>query len=400
MSSALGGVRVLDLTNVLAGPFCAYQLALLGAEVLKIEVPEGGDLARQLGADADLNKRHMGASFLAQNAGKKSVSLNLKSAEGKDVLRRLVGTADVLVENFRPGVMARLGLSYDDLVVVNPKLVYCAISGFGQEGPMKASPAYDQIIQGLSGLMSITGSKETAPLRVGYPVADTLAGMTAAFAISSALVRRGSTGEGAFIDVSMLDSALTTMGWVVSNFLIAGVEPQAHGNDNFTAAPSGAFRTKRGLINIAANKQEQFEALVRVLGREDLATDPRFALRESRKRNRVALTLELEETLLTREAAEWEGILNRIGVPAGSVLTVPQALALPQVQQREMLKTFDEVPGVDRPVTVARTGFKLSNGNPNPELPPPQLGQHTDEVLAAAGYSAAEIDHLRSAGAI
>jgi len=400
MSSTLAGIRVLDLTNVLAGPFCAYQLALLGADVVKIEVPDGGDLARQLGADADLNVHHMGASFLAQNAGKRSVTLNLKIAEGKEVLRRLVGKADVLVENFRPGVMARLGLSYAELSVVNPRLVYCAISGFGQDGPMHAAPAYDQIIQGLSGMMSITGTRESAPLRVGYPVADTLAGMTAAFAISSALVRRHATGEGAFIDVSMLDAALTAMGWVVSNFLIAGVEPKAHGNDNFTAAPSGAFQAKDGLINIAANKQEQFEALARVLGRDDLATDPRFEKRESRKRHRDALKVELEATLGTRNCSEWEALLNRIGVPAGAVLSVPQALALPQIQHRRLLKTFEHVPGMERPLTVARSGFKLSSGDPDVATPPPCLGEHTDEVLAAAGYSESEIAELRRIGAV
>ena len=400
MSSTLAGIRVLDLTNVLAGPFCAYQLALLGADVVKIEVPDGGDLARQLGADADLNVHHMGASFLAQNAGKRSVTLNLKIAEGKEVLRRLVGKADVLVENFRPGVMARLGLSYAELSVVNPRLVYCAISGFGQDGPMHAAPAYDQIIQGLSGMMSITGTRESAPLRVGYPVADTLAGMTAAFAISSALVRRHATGEGTFIDVSMLDAALTAMGWVVSNFLIAGVEPKAHGNDNFTAAPSGAFQAKDGLINIAANKQEQFEALARVLGRDDLATDPRFEKRESRKRHRDALKVELEATLGTRNCSEWEALLNRIGVPAGAVLSVPQALALPQIQHRRLLKTFEHVPGMERPLTVARSGFKLSSGDPDVATPPPCLGEHTDEVLAAAGYSESEIAELRRIGAV
>ena len=400
MSSALAGIRVLDLTNVLAGPFCAYQLALLGADVVKVEVPDGGDLARQLGADPALNARHMGASFLAQNAGKKSVTLNLKKAEGKDVLRRLVETADVLVENFRPGVMARLGLAYEDLVAINPRLIYCAISGFGQEGPMKAAPAYDQIIQGLSGMMSVTGTPESAPLRSGYPVADTLAGMTAAFAISSALVRRNASGEGAFIDVSMLDAALTAMGWAVSNYLIAEVEPRAHGNDNFTAAPSGAFRAKDGLINIAANKQEQFEALVAAVGRAELATDPRFAQRESRKRHRGALTLELEAALRNRSCAEWQSVFNKIGVPAGCVLTVPQALALPQVAQRELLKRFDSVPGIDRPITVARSGFKLSGGDPDVADPPPELGRHTDEVLAAAGYSAREIAALREAGIV
>ena len=400
MSSALAGIRVLDLTNVLAGPFCAYQLALLGADVVKIEVPDGGDLARQLGADADLNGRHMGASFLAQNAGKRSVTLNLKKTEGKDVLRRLVKTADVLVENFRPGVMARLGLAYEELAEVNPRLIYCAISGFGQEGPMKAAPAYDQIIQGLSGMMSVTGTADNAPLRSGYPVADTLAGMTAAFAISSALVRRNATGEGAFIDISMLDAALTVMGWAVSNFLIAGVEPKPHGNDNFTAAPSGAFRAKDGLINIAANKQEQFEALVSAVGRPELATDSRFAQRESRKRHRKELTEELEVALAHRSCEEWQSVFGKIGVPAGRVLTVPQALALPQVAQRRLLKTFEEVPGVDRPITVARSGFKLSGGDPDVAAPPPELGRHTDEVLRDVGYSAAEIDALRRSGAI
>jgi CoA:oxalate CoA-transferase len=400
MSSALAGIRVLDLTNVLAGPFCAYQLALLGADVVKIEVPDGGDLARQLGADPDLNARHMGASFLAQNAGKRSVTLNLKRAEGKDVLRRLVETADVLVENFRPGVMARLGLAHEDLAAINPRLVYCAISGFGQDGPMKTAPAYDQIIQGLSGMMSVTGTPESAPLRSGYPVADTLAGMTAAFAISSALVRRNASGEGAFIDVSMLDAALTAMGWAVSNYLIAEVEPRPHGNDNFTAAPSGAFRAKDGLINIAANKQEQFEALVAAVGRPELATDPRFAQRESRKRHRGALTLELEAALKSRSCAEWQSVFNKIGVPAGCVLTVPQALALPQVTQRELLKTFEVVPGVDRAITVARSGFKLSGGDPDVADPPPQLGRDTDDVLGAAGYSAAEIAALRKGGIV
>ena len=400
MSRALAGVRVLDLTNVLAGPFCAYQLALLGAEVIKIEVPEGGDLARQLGADADLNAAHMGASFLAQNAGKKSVTLNLKTSEGKDVLRRLVESADVLVENFRPGVMARLGVSYPELKAINPKLVYCAISGFGQEGPMKGAPAYDQIIQGLSGMMSVTGTAESAPLRSGFPVADTLAGMTAAFAIASALVRRDACGEGAFIDVSMLDSALTAMGWAVSNFLIADVEPRPHGNDNFTAAPSGAFHARDGLINIAANKQEQFEALVRALGREDLARDPRFAQRENRKAHRRELTLELEKSLQTRTCAEWQSVFNKIGVPAGCVLSVPQALALPQVAQRELLKTFDEVPGIERPLTIARTGFRLSDGDPDVSSPPPLLGAHTDEVLRSAGFSADDIARLRAKGAI
>jgi crotonobetainyl-CoA:carnitine CoA-transferase CaiB-like acyl-CoA transferase len=249
-------------------------------------------------------------------------------------------------------------------------------------------------------MMSITGTAEISPMRSGFPVADTLAGMTAAFAIASALVRRNATKKGAFVDVSMLDTALTAMGWAVSNYLIGGVDPQPHGNDNFTAAPSGAFRAKDGLINIAANKQEQFEALVEAVGRPELAQDPRFAEREARKQNRRALTNELEKALAARSCEEWETTLNKIGVPAGCVLTVPQALALPQIAHRELLKTFDHVPGVARSLTVVRTGFKLGGDDPDVTLPPPVLGEHTDQVLSELGYSPADISALRERGAI
>ena len=207
----LEGVRILDLTNVLAGPFCCYQLALLGADVIKVEVPGSGDLARQLGADPELNRRLMGASFLAQNAGKRSVTINLKSPAGKEVFHRLVATADVIVENFRPGVMDRLGLGYQPLRKIKANLIYCAISGFGRDGPLADNPAYDQIVQGLSGVMSVTGDKQSTPLRVGFPVADTIGGMTAAFAITAALFHRDRSGHGEFIDVSMLEATLITM---------------------------------------------------------------------------------------------------------------------------------------------------------------------------------------------
>lgn len=400
MTKALDGIRVLDLTNVLAGPFCAYQLALLGAEVIKVEVPESGDLARQLGADPELNKRKMGASFLAQNGGKQSLTLNLKKAEGKEVLFRLVKSADVLIENFRPGVMNRLGVGYDVLKEINPRLVYCAISGFGQEGPMKFAPAYDQIVQGLSGVMSITGSEETAPLCVGYPVADTIGGITAAFAVSSALVRQARTGEGEFIDVSMLDSTVVTMGWVVSNFLIAGKTPRPMGNENFTAAPSGAFRTGNGLLNIAANKQEQFAALAEAIGRADLVSDARFAERETRKVNRKALTVEIEAALAAKSAGEWEALLSKTGVPAGRVLSVSEVLDHPQILERQLLTHFDNVPGIDRSIDVVRAGFKMRGGNPDIDTPPPQLGEHTDQILASLGYSAADIQTLRSTEAV
>lgn len=399
MTAPLSGYRVLDLTNVLAGPFCCHQLAHLGAEVIKVEVPGSGDLARQLGADPDLNAARMGVSFLAQNSGKRSITVNLKSEAGKAIFRRLAGTADVVVENFRPGVMTRLGLGYDDLKPDFPELVYCAISGFGQEGPLAASPAYDQIVQGMSGVMSVTGSAETAPTRVGYPVADTIGGMTAAFAVAAALAKP-KPGRGTFIDVSMLDSVLSTMGWVVSNYLIAGKVPVPMGNDNFTASPSGSFRTADAPINIAANKQEQFEAVCRVIGRPELIADSRFSVRQARLDNRAALTAALEQALAERPAEQWVEALNAAGVPAGPVLSVPEVLAHPQIAGREMIGTFEDVPGVDRPVRLARTGMRMDGESPATTTPPPELGADTDTILRELGFEAAEIDTFRQSGAI
>ncbi len=394
MAGLLAGLRVLDLTNVLAGPFCCYQLAQLGAEVIKVETPGSGDLARQLGADPELNRRGMGASFLAQNAGKRSITLNLKHIKAREAFTRLVKTSDVVVENFRPGVMDRLELGYERLKGIKPDLIYCAISGFGQDGPLRLNPAYDQIIQGLSGVMSVTGDAQSAPLRVGYPVADTMGGITAAYAISAALFRRERTGEGEFIDVSMLELTLVAMGWVVSNWLIAGVRPQALGNENMTASPSGTFRTGEGLLNIAANQQQQFETLCKLIGRQELASDPRFAGREDRKRHRFELNQEIELALAARSAAEWASLMNDSGVPAGEVLDVPSVLEHPQVVERGLLHTFKDVPNVDDDVSVVRSGFRLKSGDPRPASPPPALGADTASLLAELGYSEGEIEEL------
>jgi len=398
MTPPLKGVRVLDLTNVLAGPFCCHQLAHMGAEVIKVETRGGGDLARQLGADPELNQRNMGVSFLAQNAGKRSITIDLKTAGGKAVFRKLVQTADVVVENFRPGVMQRLGLGFDQLKGDNPRLIYCAISGFGQEGPLRDLPAYDQIIQGMSGMMSITGAADTAPYRVGYPVADTVGGITAAFAIAAALANRERAAT--MIDVSMLEAAMATMGWAISNLLIAGREPQPLGNENGTASPSGTFATGDGLLNIAANKQEQFEAVCRVVGRPELIADPRFSQRQGRLQHRYELKAMLEEAMAGKSAEEWWAQLNAQGVPAGPVYTVPQALAHPQIATRGMVGTFENVPGVGRDIRVVRTGIKLDGVAPKVDTPPPTLGQHTDTILAELGYDTGQIEQFRKEQAV
>ncbi len=377
----LKNIRVLDLTNVLSGPFCGYQLALLGADVIKIESPEGGDLARQLGADAGLNKEYLGASFLAQNGSKRSIELNLKNAQDVATFRQLVQTADVVLENFRPGVMDRLGLGYEALKSIKKDIVYCAISGFGKDGPLAGAPAYDQIIQGLSGLMSITGDSDTAPLRVGYPLCDTLGGMTAAFAICAALVRRGQSGEGAFLDVSMLDSTLVSMGWIVSNLLIAGQQPTPMGNENFTAAPSGTFSTGNGLINIAANKQQQFEMLCDLLDAPELKTDPRFAERETRKRNRFALKGLIEQQLANADAATWEQKFNAAGIPAGQVLNMSQALRQPQVQHRKLFANVPFGHSNRAELQLARSGFQVDGMATGPATAPPLRGEHREEIL-------------------
>ncbi len=397
MSAPLAGIRVLDLTNVLAGPFCCHQLVHMGAEVIKVEAPGRGDLARNLGADADLNAKGMGVSFLAQNAGKKSVTLNLKSDRGRELFLELAKTADVIVENFRPGVMERLGLGAETLRGIKPDLIYCAISGFGQNGPWAQRPAYDQIIQGTSGVMSVTGDDSSAPLRVGYPVADTVGGLTAAFAIASALTAKP---RGTVIDVSMLEALLTTMGWVVSNHLIGGVEPQANGNENVTSAPSGTFETLDGLINIAANKDEQWTALAQHLGLSALLADPDFATREERKTNRVALRSKLEAVLKTRTASDWESELNDIGVPAGAILSVPEALSSEHVSQRGFLKEYKDVPGVDRDIRVASTGIKMEGGPLHVSGPPPELGQSNAVIWGALGLSSQELDELKKDGVI
>lgn len=398
----LTGFKVLDLTNVLAGPFAGYQLALMGADVLKIEIPHSGDLARNLGASRELSGAGMGISFLAQNASKRSLTLNLKSARGKEVFASLVQSHDVLVENFRPGVMDRLGLGWDTLKEINPGLVYCAISGFGQEGPLRDRPAYDQIVQGMSGLMSVTGTPEVAPLRVGAPVCDTMGGLAAAFGIAAALVRKSRTGQGAFLDVSMLDTAISAMGWVASDYLMQGSEPVPMGNENRTSAPSGTFATADGALNIAANKQEQFETLCAVLDRPELLADPRFSTRDQRKEHRHELRAELEKTLTRQPSRHWDTVLATAGIPAAPVVTVPEALTSPQVVDRQLITPLQVKlqEGEQRDIRVLGCPIHVDGAAARPSGPPPRLGADTDSVLADLGLSPADIDQLREEGTI
>jgi formyl-CoA transferase len=394
----LEGIRVLDLTNVLAGPFATLHLALCGAEVIKIENPVDGDLARKLGIVSEYNKKLMGTSFLAQNANKKSLTLNMKFEEGKEIFRKMVKESDVVVENFRPGVMARLGFSYDKLCEINPKIIYCAISGFGQTGPDAFKPAYDQIIQGLSGVMAINGDEILNPLRTGFPVCDTVGGVNAAFAIMGALFYREKTGQGQFIDIAMLDSIMPYMGWVAANLLIGRQQPVLMGNDNFTAAPSGTFVTKDGYINIAANKQEQWHDLCDILEVPELKENPRFKERDTRKKNRKELTPIIEEKLRTRDTSWWVEALNKKGIPSGEILSLESALSQEQIKHRQTLKKIS-TPGIGD-ISLFNLTAKFDKTTAEVETPPPTLGQHTEELLKQFNYSNEEIKIYKEKGII
>ena len=394
----LEGIKVLDLTNVLSGPFTTLHLALLGAEVIKVENPKEGDLARKLGILPELNKQLMGTSFLAQNCNKLSITLNTKAPEGKELFRKLVKDADVVVENFRPGVMERLGLGYKNLAELNPRLIYCAISGFGQTGPDALKPAYDQIIQGLSGEMAVNGDDRLNPLRTGFPVCDTVGGLNAAFAVMAALFHRERTGQGQFIDVALLDSIMPLMGWVAANLLIGGEQPVLMGNDNFTAAPSGTFQTLDGHINIAANKQEQWEAVCDVLAVPELKTDPRFQERDLRKKNRKLLTPLLEAKLVQKPTGFWVEALNAKDVPSGDILSLEDALRQPQMRHRQVLHKVTVAGVGDVEVFGLTARFEKTPGTV--DSPPPTLGEHNQRVYGSLGLSPAEQAELKTKGVI
>jgi crotonobetainyl-CoA:carnitine CoA-transferase CaiB-like acyl-CoA transferase len=390
---ALDGIRVLDLTHALAGPFCTYQLQLLGAEVIKIEKPGVGDdfreFARVEGWDAS-------PSFIAVNGGKRSVTVNLKSEAGRDVVRRLAQSCDVLVENLRPGVARDLGLSWDDLQKANPKLIYCSISGFGQTGAMSKWPAYDHTIKAISGMMW-TGADDDIPSQArGFSV-DCFSGYLAYAAILSGLLRRERTGEGQYLDVAMLDSALVLMGVGVVRQEITGdglaaAQPIVH--DRPTVAP---YRTRDGWIWLSANFQAHWKALCAVLGAADLEADPRFADVRTRMTNGAALKTILAERIAPRSAADLEAELMAAGCPAARVRTTAEALTLPAIEERALLQPTQV--GA-RSARLMNAGFRADPDSPTGGDPVPGLGEHTEAVLAELGYSASEIGALQDAGAI
>lgn len=401
MLRMLDDVSVLDAGHVLAGPFCSYQLAMLGARVTRVENPRGNDFARRHGGPDALRAAGMGASFLAQNANKRSLAMDLKDPRGRDLFRRLAARADVVTENFRPGVMHRLGLDYESLSKDHPRLVYMSLTGFGQSGPLSMLPAYDHIVQGLSGMMAFTGTHESGPLRIGYPVVDYVAGLTAALAIVSALHQRERSGQGQHLDVAMLDSALLMMGPFVSQQLLAGAVERPPGNLAFSGSPfSGAFDTADGLLVVTANTAAQATRLCALLGCCELMDDARMRDWNAHPELVAELRPVLEAAYAREDAVEWERRLGAISVPAAKVRDLGEALEHPQVRQRGFLEAAGQVPGRDDPLEVPGPGFAAGAAPREPNAPPPVLGAHSEQVLRELDVPSAEIDALFADGIV
>ena len=390
MTAPLAGIRVVDFTHVLAGPACGYFLALLGADVVKLESAGRGDAMRHRGGtDADLAGDAMSTAYLTQGAGKRSLAVDVAHAEGAAIARRLIDRADVLVENHRPGTLARLGLDYPTLAAGNPRLVHCAMTGYGQDGPKGDHPAYDVNIQATSGIMALTGTRESGPTRAGAPIMDYGTALAAAFAVSSALFARESTGRGAFIDVSMLETALTLMASTITDFRLTGHAPEPRGNAANSRSPgAGSFPTREGLLSLAINEEHQFAALARGVGRPQWVDDARFRDRSSRSANKEAFETAVTEVLAMRTAAEWETILGDAGVPVARVRTLPEILEHPQVAARQPTHTFAPAPETgNRALEMPLLPFRIDGRRDIPHSPPSRRGAHSVEVLRELGYS-------------
>ncbi|MCC6534549.1 MAG: CoA transferase [Burkholderiales bacterium] len=391
------GLRVLDFTQVLSGPFATFQLALLGADVIKVERREGEEMRRSP-LSKQWSERGLAPAFQALNGGKRSLTLDLRTPEAIEIVRRLASDADVVVENFRPGVMDKLGIGYAALSALNSRLIYCCISAFGQTGPERLGAGYDGKIQAMSGMMAITGQQETGPTRVGFPVCDVIAGATAAFGLATALYQRERTGKGQLIDVSMLEAALAFLSSQVADYTIAGHRETLLGNYAPSRKPTtNLFRTAEGLLLLAVNSREQFDALMTALGRSDVLADPRFANWYVRKQNEPALRQIIEQVLLTKPAKAWQEILDAAGAPCATIWRVDEIIEHPQIAARGAIQHLDTPYGTLR---FAGLGFKLSGVDAALERMAPLLGEHSEEVLSDAGFDPNRIAQLRAAHVI
>jgi len=388
----LSGIKILDMTRVLAGPFCTMLLADFGAEVIKVETPQG-DPARVAGIAGEGENPF----FVNINRNKRSIALDLRAEGGKAVIRRLVAQADVLVENYRPGVMARMGLGRETLQGINPRLIYAAVSGFGKTGPYSHRPAFDFIAQAVSGFMSLNGSEDTDPLRVGIPISDTIAGLYAAFGILAALHRRRQGGRGEEVQVAMVDSLISMFSFASGAYFATGEQPPRTGNDHMVVAPYGVYHASDGPLAIAPSTEKNWLNLCRALDMEDVRQDPRFATNRDRIRHRRDINRIVAERIAVRSREEWIELLNREGVPCGPINNLREVFSDPQVLHQQMVLTSNQPSG-----KVRMPGFavKMTETPARLRRPSPQIGEHTDEVLAEAGFDRAEIEKLRSEGVI
>jgi formyl-CoA transferase/CoA:oxalate CoA-transferase len=393
VAGPLAGLRVLDLTRALSGPFATMVLGDLGADVIKVEDIWHGDDTRRWGPPFQGDDA---AYFLSVNRNKRGLSVNMKAPAGRDIVRRLAAGSDILVENFRPGTAARLGVGYAELARDNPGLIYASISGYGQTGPSADLPGYDAVAQAVSGMMSVTGEPDGEPVRSGTSSADVGAGMWALIGILAALHARETTGQGQLVDVSLLDGQLAWLTYVAGKYFATGATPGRHGSAHESLTPYQVFPTADAPLMVAVGSDGLWRRFTSATGLDELADDPRYATNPDRVRNRDALIPLLTETLAAKGCAEWTDLLNTAGVPAGPVNTVPAALAQPQVAARDMVVEIEHP--VAGTLKMLGSPLKLSAQPASIRRPPPVLGEHTDEVLAEAGYTPAQIAELRQAG--